>query len=165
MTLGGLVTKVRPNKIKSGKNEGRMMGRFVLEDLSGTIPAILFADTFDRFGSMLEDEAVVIVKGFVRERGSDKELNVDEMVPLKKASRKLINLVELVVDGGVSTKELMQLRDLLVEHHGDVPLRLRVDLEDRAVSIQPGAQFKVRLEPGLVERVEEMLGEGALTQR
>ena len=165
VTLGGLVTKVRPNKIKSGKNEGRMMGRFVLEDLTGTIPAILFADTFDRFGSMLEDEAVVIVKGFVRERGSDKELNVDEMVPLKKASRKLINLVELVVDGGVSTKELMQLRDLLVEHHGDVPLRLRVDLEDRAVSIQPGAQFKVRLEPGLVERVEEMLGEGALTQR
>jgi len=165
VTLGGLVTKVRPTKIKSGKNEGRMMGRFVLEDLTGTIPAILFADTFDRFGSLLEDEAVVIVQGFVRERGSDKELNVDEVVPLKKASRKLVNLVELVVDGTLSTKELMRLRDLLVEHHGDVPLRLRVDLEDRAVSILPREEFKVRWEPGLVERVEEMLGEGALTER
>jgi DNA polymerase III subunit alpha len=165
VTLGGLVTKVRPTKIKSGRNAGRMMGRFVLEDLTGTLPCILFADHFDRFGSLLEDEAVVIVKGFVRERGSDTEMNVDDLVPLKKATRKLLERVELSLDAALSAAELLRLRDLLAEHAGPVPLELRIALPDRVVSIHPEPTFKVRLDPAFVEAVEDMLGEGTLTER
>ena len=158
------MTKVRPSKIKSGRNAGRMMGRFVLEDLTGTLPCILFADFFDRFGSLLEDEAVVIVKGFVRERGSDVEMNVDDLVPLKKASRRLLEQVELSLDAALSARELLALRDLLVEHAGAVPLKLRLSLPDRVVSIRPEDSFKVRFDPGFIEAVEDMLGEGALTE-
>jgi DNA polymerase-3 subunit alpha len=165
VTLGGVVTRVRPTKIKSGKNEGRLMGRFVLEDLTGALPAILFADQYQQFGHLLEDEAVVLIRGVVRERGGDAEMNVDEVVPLKKAARRLLEEVEVEVDGAVSAGELLRLRDLLVEHAGDTPLRLRVRLPDCRVALAPREGFRVRFGPELVESVEELLGEGSISGR
>src|SRR5206468_9468619 len=41
-TVGGMVTNLKRIKIKSGPNAGRFMGRFVLEDLTGTLPVTLF---------------------------------------------------------------------------------------------------------------------------
>jgi DNA polymerase-3 subunit alpha len=165
VTLGGLVTRVRPTRIKTGKNEGRLMGRFVLEDLTGELPAILFADQYEQFGHLLEDEAVVLVKGVVRERGGDLEMNVDEVVPLKKAARRLLETVDVELDGGLTPGELQRLRDLLVEHAGDTPLRLRVRLPGCRVALSPRDGFRVRFDPGLVESVEELLGEGSVTAR
>ena len=164
VTLGGLVTRVRATKIKSGKNAGRMMGRFVLEDLEGTIPALLFADQFQRFGHLLEDENVVVARGVPRERGSDLEVSIDELVPLKKASRKLLLGVEVELDAALSTTELLRLRDLLVEHAGETPLKLRVRLPGKRVAISPRKTFKVHLDPALVESVEGILGEGAVVE-
>ncbi|HEX2253499.1 MAG TPA: DNA polymerase III subunit alpha, partial [Thermoanaerobaculia bacterium] len=167
VTLGGLVTKVRPTRIKSGKNEGRMMGRFVLEDLEGAIAAILFADTFEKYGQLLEDEAVVLVKGMARERGSDLELNVEEVVPLKKASKKLLRGVDLVVDGSaaLSINTFLELRDLLREHHGDTPVRFQLKLPGRRVAIAPEEAYKVRLGPRFVASVEGLLGQGMVRER
>ena len=164
VTLGGLVTKVRPAKIKSGKNAGRLMGRFVLEDLTGVIPAILFADTFERFGSLLQDEAVVLAKGQVRERGSDQELNIEELVPLRRAARSLLEGVELRLDPAMSDRDLLKLRDLLAEHQGGVPLRLRMWVDGRFVSIEPGPSFKVRCDAPFKEAVQGMLGGDALVE-
>ncbi|MEZ5314477.1 MAG: DNA polymerase III subunit alpha [Thermoanaerobaculia bacterium] len=42
--VGGIITRISRIKIKSGANAGRVMGRFVLEDLTGGIQATLFAD-------------------------------------------------------------------------------------------------------------------------
>jgi len=164
VTLGGLVTRVRATKIKSGKNAGRMMGRFVLEDLEGTIPALLFADQFQRFGHLLEDENVVVARGVPRERGSDLELSIDELVPLRKASRKLLLGVEVELDAALSPNELLRLREVLVEHAGETPLKLHVRLPGKRVAIAPRETFKVRFDPTLVESVEGILGEGAVVE-
>ena len=141
-----------------------MMGRFVLEDLTGTLPCILFADHFDRFGPLLEDEAVVIVKGFVRERGSDTEMNVDDLVPLKKATRKLLDKFELTIDEAMTRRELLDLRDFLIENHGPTPLRFRIRLPTCDALGPPSDDFTVQNTPDFVAAVEEMLGEGSLTK-
>ncbi len=165
VTLGGLVTRVRPTKIKSGKNAGRLMGRFVLEDLTGSVPAILFADPYQQYGHLLEDEAVVVLKGMPQERGSELEVTVDEIVPLKKAVRRLLRSVDVEVDAGLGTRELLELRDLLIEHAGETPLRLQIRLPGRRVRVAPRESFKVRFDPELVESVEGLLGENAVTER
>jgi hypothetical protein len=62
--------------LTAGANAGRFIGRFVLEDLEGGLPVTLFANELDQFGHLLADEAVVLVKGQMRERGSEVEITV-----------------------------------------------------------------------------------------
>ncbi len=165
VTVGGVVSRVRNAKIKSGPNAGRMMGRFHLEDLDGRIAAVLFANQFQQFGRLIEDEAVLLVTGVARERGSDVELNVEQVVALDKAARKLLLAVELEIDGGLPAPEMRRLRELLIEHAGETPLRLTLTLPDRRVRIAPGDHFKVRLEPELVAALEGILGQGCVHER
>ncbi|HEX2165346.1 MAG TPA: DNA polymerase III subunit alpha [Thermoanaerobaculia bacterium] len=163
--LGGVVTKVRPTKIKSGRNAGRVMGRFVLEDLTGSLPAILFADHYDQFGHLLEEDAVVVLKGVVRDRQGEMELTVDEIQSLRKAARRLLRSVEVEVDGGLAIGNLQRLRDVLVEHAGETPLRVRVRLPGWRVEVAPRETFRVRFGPELVGSVEALLVEGAISGR
>ena len=81
-TVGGLVTRISRAKIKSGQNAGRVMGRFVLEDLHGALPVTVFADQLQRFDALLVEDAAVIVKGQVRERGAENEMTLEEMTLL-----------------------------------------------------------------------------------
>ena len=165
VVVGGLLSRIRETKIKSGPNEGRMMGRFHLEDLEGSVPGVLFANQYQQFGTLLKDEGAVIVKGTVRDRGSDVELNVEEMVALDQAAKRPLAAVELEMGSELTASDLLKLRELLIEHAGEVPVTLCLRLPDRVVRIAPGAQFKVRYDPRLVSSVEGLLGRGALRER
>ena len=85
-TVGGLVTRLKRVKIKSGPNVGRVMGRFVLEDLEGSLNVTLFADKLQKFEPFLVEEAAVLVRGQVRERGSEVEMTAEDVVPLARAA-------------------------------------------------------------------------------
>jgi DNA polymerase-3 subunit alpha len=165
VTVGGVVSRVRNTKIKSGPNAGRMMGRFHLEDLEGRIAAVLFASQFQQFGRLVEDEAVVLVTGIARERGSDVELNVEQVVSLDKAARKLLLSVELDLAPDLPSSAMLRLRELLIEHAGETPLKLTLTVGDRRVTIAPGANFKVHFEPELVTAIEAILGRGRVHER
>ncbi len=165
VTVGGVVSRVRATKIKSGPNAGRMMGRFHLEDLEGRIPAVLFASQFQQFGRLVEDEAVVLVTGVARERGSDVELNVEQIVSLDKAARRLLLALELELDPALSGSDMLRLRELLIEHAGDTPLTLTLAFGDRRVRIAPSANYKVRFEPELLTALEGILGRGRVHER
>jgi len=166
VTLGGMVAGLNRVKIKSGANAGRFMGRFVLEDLVGSLAVTLFANQLQQFGHLLADEAVVLVKGQVRERGGEIELTVEEIVPLDKqlASRPLAG-VDLTLDPGLSQSKMLKLRDLLTEHPGDVPVTLEMQFPDRVVRIATQERYKVQLVPELVTSIEGLLGQGSVRER
>jgi len=163
-TVGGLVTRLKRVKIKSGPNAGRVMGRFVLEDLVGALGVTLFADQLQRFDSLLFDEAVVLVRGQVRERGSEVELTAEEIVPLDRAAQKLVTPVRVEIDRDLSRGELLRLRDLLTEHPGDSPLELSLRFDGASVRIAPQERFKVDFTADLVREIEGLVGVGAVTR-
>jgi DNA polymerase-3 subunit alpha len=164
VAIGGLVTRIRQNKIKSGPNAGRLMGRFVLEDEEGTVPVAVFADTLQKYASILEEEAIVLIKGTARDRGSGVELTVEEMTPLDQAEDRLVSELRLTLPTEMTTTDLMTLRDLLIENAGEVPVRLHLELENGEVQIAPDERFKVRYDPGLVTSIEALLGPGSVTK-
>jgi DNA polymerase-3 subunit alpha len=164
VAIGGLVTRIRQNKIKSGPNAGRLMGRFVLEDEEGTVPVAVFADTLQKYASILEEEAIVLIKGTARDRGSGVELTVEEMTPLDQAEDRLVTELRLTLPTEMTTTDLMTLRDLLIENAGEVPVRLHLELENGEVQIAPDERFKVRYDPGLVTSIEALLGPGSVTK-
>jgi len=164
-TVGGLVTRLKRAKIKSGPNAGRVMGRFVLEDLEGSLSVTLFADQLQRFEPLLTDEATVLVRGQVRERGSDQELTAEEIVPLERAADKLVTAVRVSLSRELSRGELLRLRDVVTEHPGDFPLELAIQLDSTSVRICPEGRFKVSFSPALIAAVEQVTGAGTVSRQ
>jgi DNA polymerase-3 subunit alpha len=164
VTVGGVVGSVSRVKIKSGPNAGRFMGRFVLEDLEGSLAVTLFANQLQEFGRYVVEEAVVLVKGQVRDRGSDIELTVEEIVPLGDGAPAPA-AVALAVGCGLPQAEMLKLRDLLFQHPGDVPVTLEVRLPDRTVRIAAKENCKIAYTPGLAAAIEEILGPGSVREQ
>ncbi len=165
VTLGGMVAGFNRVKIKSGANAGRFMGRFVLEDLEGGLPVTLFANKLEQFGHLLVDEAVVLVKGQVRERGGEFEITVEEILPVNKLAARHLTGVDLRLTPKVSTSQMLKLRDLLTEHPGEVPVTLEMHLADRTVRIATPDNLKIQLAPALVTSIEGLLGQGSIRER
>jgi DNA polymerase-3 subunit alpha len=165
VSIAGVVTRLRRLKIKSGVNAGRLMGRFVLEDVHGAVAVALFADQMQRFGHLLDDEARVLVKGLVRDRGAELEMTVDDVVPLEQATGRLLSGVELHIPEGLSARMMLRLRDLLVENAGEVPVSFQVELPAYTVAVSAQERFRVRFAPELAAAIESLLGAGSVRRR
>ena len=60
---------------------------------------------------------------------------------------------------------MLRLRDLLIEHPGDVPVTFEVKLPDRTVRIAAQEKLKVRFGPELAASIEGLLGQGSVRER
>jgi DNA polymerase-3 subunit alpha len=183
VTVGGVVSGLTRVKIKSGPNAGRFMGRFVLEDLEGSLPVTLFANQLQQFGGVVADEAVVLVKGQLRDRGGrpgqggqgapagaggaggEVELTVEEIVPLERAGAMALAGIDLLVAPDLPAPDLRRLRDLLFEHPGNVPVTLQVRFPERTVRITANHNCKIDFGPRLAAAIEAILGPGSIRER
>ncbi|KAB2965447.1 MAG: DNA polymerase III subunit alpha [Thermoanaerobaculia bacterium] len=162
-TIGGLVTRVKRLKIKSGANAGKVMARFVLEDLAGGVNATAFAEALKKYDSLLVEDAAVVVRGAVRERGSEVEISVEEITPLDRAARRLITGVRVELKRELSRREMLELRELLAGHPGDAPVTLATRLPSGVdVEIAAEARFRVEYSSELVGAVESLVGRGSV---
>ena len=64
--LVGLVSSIKKNQIKKGQNEGKMMAKAVVEDLTGFVPVTVFASLLERINVWLAPGKPVLVTGTVR---------------------------------------------------------------------------------------------------
>ena len=162
--VAGIVTRISRMKIKSGTNAGRVMGRFVLEDLTGGLHATLFADKLQRFDALLQEDAIVLVRGQVRERGSEMEITVDEMEPLQKALERLVTGVRVALCEALPPPQMIKLRDLLADHPGNSAIEFELRLADTSVRIAPESRFRVDPTPDLLRAIEEIVGAGSVVR-
>ncbi len=164
-TVGGIVTRVKRMKIKSGPNAGKVMARFVLEDLRGGVNVAVFADALKRFDAQLVEDAAVVVGGTVRERGGEVELTLERLTPLDKASTRLISELRIVLPEQTSKGALLRLRDLLAEHPGDAAIVFTMATERGApIEIVPSRRFRVDFSPELEEQIERIVGAGSVAR-
>jgi DNA polymerase-3 subunit alpha len=164
VTVGGLVSGFNRVKIKSGPNAGRLMGRFVLEDLTASLPVTLFANQLQQLGHLVVDDTAILVKGQVRERGTDVELMVEEVERLQNLEPAVIG-VDVLLNGSATQTLLLKLKDVFIEHPGDVPVTLKLKLPDCTVSIAAKESYKIQLSPELKSNIEQLLGQGTVHER
>jgi DNA polymerase-3 subunit alpha len=160
-TVGGLVTRIKRAKIKSGPNAGKVMGRFVLEDLSGSLNVTLFVDALRKYEALLVEDAALVVRGTVRERGGEHELSAEELIPLERAARRLVTGVRVALPGEASKGLLVQLRDLLADHPGEASVKLVIRAgSGEAVEIEAGERLRVDYTAELAAALERLVGVG-----
>ncbi len=138
--VGGLVSalKVIPIK-KEGRNQGRRMAVFQLEDASGSVRAVVFPDTFESCERLIEDGAALLVTATLKGDGDHVELMVEEVADLPSMDSKKAAGLRIVLDLEVMDKAGFEsIREYLLEHPGEMPVRFELR--------RPG-RFRARLVP------------------
>ncbi|MEN6575819.1 MAG: DNA polymerase III subunit alpha [Phycisphaerales bacterium] len=150
VTIGGMVTKIRYNITKNGRNAGSKMAVFTLEDLQGQIEVVVFPDTLTEYGSLLIEDTVVFVKGKTDYRRERANILASELIPLEKAREKLAKGVRIKLDAREVTKEkVMQIRSVCQSHRGSRPLSMVIVTDrgrvhataDRTLCVNPDIEF------------------------
>ncbi|MCU0641519.1 MAG: DNA polymerase III subunit alpha [Candidatus Margulisbacteria bacterium] len=152
--VGGLLADCR--KIVTKRGDMMMLGN--LEDLTGTIPIVVFPKAYEKAAPFLNNDEAVIVKGKLSRDFRTEELNVqvetvDPLVELEKVRSLKIELVDV---GDKKVLELM--KDALILHHGGDPVLIRMD----GKSVELNRDLWVDINPDLIEQLEKMLGAGAV---
>jgi len=161
VAIGGIISGLRLLKTKKGDR----MATFVLEDLEGSVEALVFPETYKKTAGRLADDLLVLVKGKaeVMDEGRGR-LIVSDVLPLeqaKLAEARYVTIRVPVNDWDRTKGE--RLRDILGAHRGECPVTLELVRPGAfAVALAPSAFYRVKPDPVLRDEVEALWGPGAL---
>ena len=152
--VGGVVTELKRRYTKKGD----LMATFVLEDLNASIEVFVFPKSMADYGALLDDDAIVVLKGRVDLRDDRLKLVCME-----------VQRPELAVDGNtdlrislplnsLTDRKVEGLKRLLSEHPGDSPVFLHVG--EKVLRLP--SEFNVDTRRGLVGELRVLLGPNAI---
>ena len=163
VTIGCMVSQIRPRLVRQGRSAGQKMAMLTVEDLTGSAECVIFSDAFERVGSLLTPEAMVFLLGTVDRRREDPNIVVDDIIPIAQAAEKLTGSVELKVDAIWSDSARMQeLHDVLLAFRGSCPVDFRLHpaaAPHLEAWVRADSQWFVSPKQALLRRLEAFLGE------
>jgi DNA polymerase-3 subunit alpha len=155
ITTGGVVTAL----VRRYTRRGELMATFVLEDLEAAIEVMVFPKTMLEYGGLLEQDAIVAVRGRLDLREDQPKLICRDVRRLELSAPGSDPPVEVVLPLNRLTDSLVrQIRDLVSEHPGTCAVHLRVG--EKVLRLPP--QFNVDPRGGLVGALKELLGTTAV---
>ena len=83
VVLAGVVQGVRLLTVKQGRSAGQKMGVVSVEDPTGTIECVMFADAFAKFGHLAAADQVVFVLGRADLSRGEPQVLADKLVPIE----------------------------------------------------------------------------------
>ncbi|MFI5165559.1 MAG: DNA polymerase III subunit alpha [Thermoanaerobaculales bacterium] len=127
--VAGLVTGLKVRPIKEGRNQGRRLASFHLEDQSGGVRVVAFADAFERYERVITDGSALLVTAALRSGDTEHaELGLEEATPLEGIeARKASGLrVEIDLQQYSDRESLERLHEIILRHEGRMQLCLRL---------------------------------------
>ncbi len=150
LIIGGMITRIRTHITKNGRNAGAKMAVIELDDLQGSVEAVLFPRVLSKFSELLQPDAVVFVKGKLDFRRERPNIIVDEIIAQPEVREKLAAQVRIRLDVNAITDEKIEtIRTLCETHRGKSTLNLvmRTDAgrvyatADRRLCVCPTTDF------------------------
>ena len=162
VVLGGVISKVRTTAIRNGPNAGKKLLIAVIEDLVGSMEAVVFPEQVANAQTLLKPDAVVFIEGTIDSRREEPSLRVSRVIPIETARRELSRrvLVQLRSPGDPA-QTLPGLRDLCQSHRGECELIIQVSSpEGWVTTIKPRARGLAAVDPcdELLEQLEALIG-------
>ncbi len=160
VVIGGMITRIRYNLTKTGKNAGAKMAVFVLEDLQGQIEVVLFPRMLKKFSEMVKEDAVVFVEGKLDFRREQPNILASDLILLEQIKERVAAKVRISLDArDVSEAKVAEIRSICQHHRGKSPLyvairtskgRIRASVNNN-LSVDPDAEF--------CRKMKQLLGE------
>jgi DNA polymerase-3 subunit alpha len=158
--VGAIVTAIKEISTKSGDR----MAFVTLEDLAGTVEAVVFPDVYKASMLHLAKDSAVLVKGQVDVSEESVKLLVSEVKPLALSGNGGTPLLEITLVGAAASSDgLRQLHTILAGHPGGSPIRLHLRLpEGGQVTIAPASSLGVNPAEPLRQALEGAFGAGCV---
>jgi DNA polymerase-3 subunit alpha len=161
---GGIVSGLRPLKTKKGDR----MAVFMLDDVDGSVEVVVFPETFGKHGSVIEADAMVLVRGKFEKDDESARLVATELMPMSALRERTTREVAIhlsVPPHGRPTFEA--LAELLSRHRGDRRVYVELDVPGGDASLRVRADVAQRVRPSerLVSEVEQLCGAGSVVLR
>jgi len=153
----GLITDIKIHYDR----KNRPMAFYTLEDFTGHLEAMVFADAFEKYRHLIVDEGMVMVIGKLNrsEENEVTKLLVDEVIPLEQARERFTKSVCLAISvDKVDNEVLQEIRHLIDENSGEVPLYIRLRSEAKEEYFLCSRTLKVHPNSALIEELRDKIG-------
>jgi DNA polymerase-3 subunit alpha len=158
VTVGGIVGALKQTTTKKGEPMVFMR----LDDVSGSVEAIVFNSVYGAARDLLEPDRVLILKGRVDHKEGETKLIALEVVPFEatpERSEVLLKLDARKAPAGT----IRELAELLRGYPGDTAVLAAIETSSGPLRLAFGPEYRVRPEPDLFAEVKSLLGEAAIS--
>jgi DNA polymerase-3 subunit alpha len=160
VVLAGLVLGLSETVVKTGNSAGRKMARFRLEDLSGSVAVVCFPRAYETSRQHVVDNALVVIRAKVEERGDEPGLVLEEAMDVESALARFSGGVVIQL-GPEDDVRLPDLHATLQNHRGKSPLYFLVTGQDGCTrTVRAGPGHGLVISAGLAADVDRLLGRG-----
>ena len=164
LAVCGMVTGLRQLVVKKGKSAGKRMATFLLEDLTSRCEAVVFADTFEKCESLLQDDVLVYVVATVDNSRDRLNLIVQEIHPLVTAGEEVSQglIIQVTDEDGQDESRMQQIAVVLKScprGSGKVQFQL-LKKEGPPLSFDAGHDWRIRLQPEVLRALQDVAGAG-----
>jgi DNA polymerase-3 subunit alpha len=168
---GGIIANLQRKATKSGG----VMLVFRLEDVDGGCEAVAFATVYEQHKDLLVEDNIVKVKARLDRKSADDVIK--GRLDRKSADDVKLIVMEVRPFGGVSESRpltvtvdagrlqpglLDDLKQILADFPGEVPVVLQMVTGDKRARLRIGDSFRVAPAPGLYAELKALLGEGCI---
>jgi DNA polymerase-3 subunit alpha len=160
IVIGGMITKIRYNLTKTGRNAGSKMAVFTLEDLQGQVEVVMFPDVLNEFTDILVQDAVIFVKGKLDYRRERPNVLATELIRLENVREKLAAKVKIGLDAREVTKEKVAMIKSICSHHkGRSPVYVAVRTDKGRVYAAADKELSVNPDLDFCRKMRQVVGE------
>ncbi|HUL73912.1 MAG TPA: DNA polymerase III subunit alpha [Vicinamibacterales bacterium] len=158
--IGGVVTGIRHLKTRRGDR----MAVFMLEEEAAKVEAVVFPEAFGRYGGLIADDAMLLVRGKYERDEESSRLIVSEITPLDVVRDRAVREVEIRLKGAGLGKDAMRaLVGVLDRYPGDRRVSLVVEVNGgQAMRVRAGTARRIKPSELFVRDVEAVCGTGSV---
>ena len=156
----GILTGINRRRTKEGKQWASLQ----IEDLDGSIDAMVFNKQYEGLDKVLNEEKAVLVRGVVYpEESGPPKISVHDIIALENARVSLPTVISIKVpvNGAASADKAAALRALFQSKPGETEVRLRLE-KSRDFSVILDVAAKVRADKEFRAEIARICGSEAL---
>lgn len=155
--LGGVIEHVRTMTDKKGDR----MAFVTIEDFTGRGELLVFSGCYSKRHEEIRRDATVIVEGKISTREEEvPKVVVSDIIPLPDVYQKFVERVTLsLTTAGLEESMLQEIRAVLDEHRGRIPVEFVMHTADGEVVTVSAAGARVAPSRELVERLGGLVGD------
>ncbi len=153
--VAGILEKI---KLTITKKKSEKMAIIRMENTESFIDVLVFPETFKQVSSLLQQDAVVVVKGKLDLKEETPKIIASNIIPIEQVSSALIDNISLNISP-LDEKEKMfyKLKELISSYPGATPVHIAMkNKEGKKIKIQ--AKESVRVNSTLLAELEKVLG-------
>jgi len=155
----GLIVKI---KLTVTRAKQEKMAILKIEDLEGSIEALVFPRAFNKINSYIQPNSIVHIRGVLDLKQDTPKIIVEDMFPFEKIY-KLITGMNINLSG-IRENIFDSLKTLLGDYRGNIPVYLRLDTPAKSrVQLVVGEGLYVSPNEKLIQDLDELLGEERLS--